>query len=120
VEQRLVNGAELFDAEIAIRDLVASGAVGRLPGAERNERASCGLVVQIAALRERCPRRREQPPVERRHVEIAGPATSMRQARDCAKRVPQPSSIRTLCERAEGFDAVAVAVHRMPERYEPA
>ena len=47
------------------------------------------VVVQVAALGERRPRRREQPAVERRDAKVAGAASGMRQPRDRAQRIPE-------------------------------
>ena len=94
-------------------------------GAGRVDSASTArlrrLVVQVAALGERRPRRREQTAVERRHPQIAGAAAGVREARDRAQRVPEPSAG---CGRsaavAQRLDAVALAVDRMPQRDEAA
>jgi hypothetical protein len=113
-----VNSAELLDAEIAIRDLLAGAPVGGRARAQREQGASRGFVVQIAALGQRRPAGREQPPVEGRDAKIASAATGVRQAGDGAKNVPQTSRVRTFRQKAERFDAVAVAVHRMPQRHQ--
>ncbi len=51
IEQRLVDGAELFDAEIAIGEAFATGAIRRWPRRQREQRAPRRLVIQPAALR---------------------------------------------------------------------
>ena len=89
VEERFVDGAELLDAEIAIRDPLApsASAAGRVESASIAR--SRGLVVQIAALGERRARRREQAAVERGDLQIAGAAAGVREARDRAQGVPE-------------------------------
>ena len=121
VEQRFVHRAELLDAEIAVGDALASGAIGRRPGREGEHGAPGRLVVQVAAFGERRPRRREQTAVERRHPQIPGAAAGVREAGDRSQRVPQPRRrLRTLGRGAQRLDAVALAVHRMPQRDEAA
>ena len=104
VEQRLVDGAELLDAEVAVGDPLAARR-DRRAGAcrERQQRPSARFVVEIAALGERRARRREETAVERRDAQIAGPAAGVREAADRAQRVPQTRRpIRALGGVAQG------------------
>ena len=117
VEQRLVDGAKLLDAEIAIGDALASRAIGRRPRRECQHDAPRRLVVQVAALGERRARRREQPAVEGRHGQVARAAARVGEMRDGAQRLPQAGrTARLLSARAQRCQAVAVAVHRVPDR----
>ena len=121
VEQRLVDGAELLDAEIAVGDALASRAIRSRPRRQRHDRPPRRVIVQIAALGERRSRRREEASVERRHLQIAGAAAGMREAGDGAQRVPEARRVRCLLGRvAQPFEAVALAVDRMPQRHERA
>ena len=121
VEQRLVDGAELLDAEIAVGDALAPSAIGRRPRRQRHDRPPRGAIVEIAALGERRPRGREQPAVERRHAQIAGAAAGVREAGDRAQRVPEPRlPPASLGGIAQTFEAVALAIDGMPQRHERA
>ena len=121
VEQRFVDGAELLDAEIAVRDPLAPAARRRGPRRQRDDGAARGVVVEIAAIGERRPRGREEPAVERRHAQLAGAAAGMREPRHRAQRVPQTGGARrSLRIVAHRLDAVALAIDRVPERDERA
>ena len=119
VEQRFVHGAELLDAEVAIRDAFAAGAVRRAARRQRQYCAACRLVVEVAPFGERRACGREEPAVERRDAQFSGAAAGVSEARHRAQRVPPSGAVRRGSGRcAQRFDAVALAVHRVPQRNE--
>ncbi len=121
VEQRLVDGAQLLDAEVAVSDRFAARSVGGGPGRQRQHRTSNRLVVEIAAFGERRSGRSEQPPVERRHPELSRHAAVVGNAAHGAQRIPETGCRRKpLRGLAQRGDAVVVAVERMPHRHERA
>ena len=66
VEQRFVDGAELFDAQLAVGNSLAGVTTGRRTGRQREHHPQRGFVVQVAPLHERGAASVEQPSVERR------------------------------------------------------
>src|SRR6185312_5688763 len=119
VEQRLVDAAELLDAEVAVDDAFARGAAGASSGRQREQGVACAFVVQIAPLGKRGACGREQPSVERRDAEVSGATARMREAGDGPQRVPQAAWIAAAAAGVhEGVDRIAVAIERMPHRYE--
>ena len=100
-----------------MRSRPARSAAGRVDSA--SHRPSGRVVVEAAALGERCPRRCEQAAVERRHAQIARAAPGMGQAGDRAQRVPESRRRRrTFGDVAQRFEAVALAIDRVPQRHE--
>ncbi len=97
----------------------AARTIRRRPRRKRDHRPPRRLIVQIAAFRQRRPRRREQPAVERCHAQIAGAAAGVREARDRPQRIPQSRGpLRSLRHVAQHLEAVALAVDGMPQRHE--
>ena len=119
VEQRFVHGAELLDAEIPIGDALAAGAIRRRPCRQRQHGAARSVIVEVAPIGEWRPRRREQAAIEGRHAEVACAAAGVRQPVDGADRVPEAGcASRAFRRRAQRFDAVALAINRMPQRHQ--
>ena len=55
VEQRLVHGAELLNAKVAIGDTLATSAIDGRPCRQCQDRAPRGVIVEAATLGQRCP-----------------------------------------------------------------
>ncbi len=119
VEQRFVDGAELLDAQVAVGDAFAPGAIWRGTCGQREHRPADRQIVQVAPLGERGSSSREQPAVEGADPEIASMTPGVGHSAHCAQRVPQAGRHgRPLGRFAQRLDAVTLAVDRMPYRHE--
>ena len=116
VEQCLVHRSELFDPQVPVSNPFPAGAAGQRPRSQSQQRAPCGLVIQISALGEGRPRGGEQAAVEWGDLEVANLAAGVSEMSGGAQRFPQPGyARRALYGRTERLQAVAVSIDRMPE-----
>ncbi len=119
VEHALVHGAELFDAEVGIRDPLTP--IARSSRGDGEQDVADPTIVDRDRFGKRRRRGSEQPAVERRDPERPRTTTAMCEARDGQDRLPHARRPPVALDpRPQRFDRVTVPVDRMPLRDEPA
>ena len=115
VEDALVHRPQLFHTKVVVADAMAPRR--RLRGGECHHDPLHDRIGHLTLVNERRVLRREQTAIERRDVEVAGPAPGVRHSRDGLKREPQARRGRPLRDSpAERIDRVALPVNLVPHR----
>ncbi len=118
-EHLLVDRPQLFHTEVVVSD--SRPALSAFHRGQCHDDAPGHRVGHTAPFHQRSVSRREQPPVERRHLEIAGAASAVRHPRDGLQCRPQSGRTRLFADApAQRVDRVGLAVGLVPDRDESA
>ena len=89
IEQLLVDGTQLLDAQLAVSDALAAGTIHGGPSGEREHGTADRAVVEVAALGQRRAGGREQPAIEGGDAQVARDAAGVRHPARRAQRLPE-------------------------------